>query len=127
MLVFEYSYGEPTEIVAEKLETQSKVSYGGPTEARTALALLKLMRTNGGPTAIAKGRSSYGEPTEIGAALDCSKLARTYGKADGTLGRKRKHAHPGSEALTVIRLRAENFGFQACQAGKDAFCLWTNL
>ena len=58
--------------MVEKLEAQSKVSYGGPTEARTALALLKLMRTNGGPTVIAKGRSSYGKPTEVGAALSCS-------------------------------------------------------
>jgi hypothetical protein len=66
--------------MVEKLEAQSKVSYRGPTEARTALAMLKLMRTNGGPTAIAKGRSSYGKPTEIGAALGCSKFARTYGK-----------------------------------------------
>ena len=30
-------------------------------------------------------------------------------KADGALDRNRKHVHPGSEALTVIRLRAKSF------------------
>ena len=48
----------------ERLEAQSKGSYGGPTEARTALALLEIMRTNGVPTVIERGMSSYGEPTE---------------------------------------------------------------
>jgi hypothetical protein len=34
----------------EKLEAQSKDSYGEPTEARNALALLEIMNTNGVPT-----------------------------------------------------------------------------
>ena len=31
------------------------------------------------------------------------KFTRTYGEADGTLDRNRKHGHPGSEAITVVR------------------------
>ena len=92
--------------MAEKLEAQSKVSYGGPTEARTALALLKLMRTNGGPTVIAKGRSSYGKPTELGAALGCSKFARTYGKPTELFDRNSSYGNPTEgEILGAARVK----------------------
>ena len=71
------SYGEPTEselhFIAQNFREDLRQADGTLDRNRKhghpALALLKLMRTNGGPTVIAKERSSYGKPTEVGAAL----------------------------------------------------------
>ena len=54
------------------------------------------------------------------------KCTRTYGEADGTLDRNRKHGHPGSEAITVVRQKlkfrvpSESSG-QRCDQHFDRF------
>ena len=50
------------------------------------------------------------------------KIREDQRQADGTLDRNRKHAHPGSEGITVIRQKLK-FRVPSVSSGQDAICI----